>query len=486
MLSSRLDISIVFVSPILTTRPLNDVQMINTAAALAKRAMNLTHVGGTYGGARRPTPFLCLLLKMLMIQPEMEIVETFISEKDFRYVRLLGVFYLRLVGKSAEIYRILETLYSDNRKFKIRNLDGSFSIEYIDEFIDQLLTTTRVCDTTLPPLAIRDILVEKGDLGKRVSLLDAELEESDDDENEPGRVSRLGDDSDEDIHCKRADSDDEELEYRGRRRERSPSPVPRSLSTKRVGFRSPSPQFRDDADEPEEASHRRSYREDSGREDSRNGSTTSPRRAQRSPDISSSSRGARSPDAAAMRHDVEDKPRSRSPDAPPSARRGQASPDVARSRRGERSPDVSDYRRRDRSPDIRNGGNRSPSYRPRGRSPSPRRDFDRYDRRRSPSPSARYVSPGRDDRDYRDKRDRTNDSYKDNSKKRSRYEEDEDDFAAKRRAPPDNRSPQASSSSSSKSKAPGKSGGKSGGLREMGVDEMNELRKSIGLGPLRS
>ena len=38
----------------------------------------------------------------------------------FRYLRALGVFYLRLVGTSLEIYQYLEPLLNDYRKMRLR------------------------------------------------------------------------------------------------------------------------------------------------------------------------------------------------------------------------------------------------------------------------------------------------------------------------------------------------------------------------------
>lgn len=48
--------------------------------------MELDHVGGTFGGNIKPTPFLCLVLKMLQIQPEKEIVVEFIKNEDYKWV----------------------------------------------------------------------------------------------------------------------------------------------------------------------------------------------------------------------------------------------------------------------------------------------------------------------------------------------------------------------------------------------------------------
>jgi pre-mRNA-splicing factor 38A len=46
--------------------------------------MELDHLGGTYGGNRKPTPFMCLVMKMLQIQPEKEIVIEFIKNDDYK------------------------------------------------------------------------------------------------------------------------------------------------------------------------------------------------------------------------------------------------------------------------------------------------------------------------------------------------------------------------------------------------------------------
>lgn len=55
-----------------------------TAEALVDRAMELQYFGGSYGGNSKPTHFLCLVLKMLQLQPEKEIVIEFIKNEDFK------------------------------------------------------------------------------------------------------------------------------------------------------------------------------------------------------------------------------------------------------------------------------------------------------------------------------------------------------------------------------------------------------------------
>ena len=59
--------------------------MKNKAATLVDKAMELKYIGGTFGGNKKATPFICLVLKMLQLQPEKEIVIEFIKNEDYRY-----------------------------------------------------------------------------------------------------------------------------------------------------------------------------------------------------------------------------------------------------------------------------------------------------------------------------------------------------------------------------------------------------------------
>lgn len=62
------------------------------AETLVDKAMSLDHYGGTYGASNKPTKFLCLICKMLQIQPEKEIVIELLSNDDFKYaVRTKGI-----------------------------------------------------------------------------------------------------------------------------------------------------------------------------------------------------------------------------------------------------------------------------------------------------------------------------------------------------------------------------------------------------------
>merc|ERR1712207_74210 len=78
-----------------------------SAETLIDRAMELDHVGGTYGGSRKPTDFICLILKMLQIQPDKNVIIELIKNEVCKHTRLLGAFYLRLTSKGNEIYKYL-------------------------------------------------------------------------------------------------------------------------------------------------------------------------------------------------------------------------------------------------------------------------------------------------------------------------------------------------------------------------------------------
>ncbi|KAL7673221.1 hypothetical protein ACOME3_008089 [Neoechinorhynchus agilis] len=159
-----------------------------TAELLADKALNLKYIGGVYGGNVKPTPFLCLTLKMLQIQPEKDIVVEFIKNEDCKYVRALGVFYMRLTGVSKDIYKYLEPLLNDYRKTKKLSRQGEFELVYMDEFIDSLLRDERVCDVQLPRLQKRNVLEANNVLEPRISFLD----EEDDAEEEHDIASSLG------------------------------------------------------------------------------------------------------------------------------------------------------------------------------------------------------------------------------------------------------------------------------------------------------
>ena len=56
-------------------------------AVLTAAASQLTAIGGVFGGNAKPTRFLCLILKLLQIQPDDEIVDELIKNDSFKYIK---------------------------------------------------------------------------------------------------------------------------------------------------------------------------------------------------------------------------------------------------------------------------------------------------------------------------------------------------------------------------------------------------------------
>ncbi|EEP78903.1 conserved hypothetical protein [Uncinocarpus reesii 1704] len=187
------------------------------AATLCDRAVELSYIGGTYGANQKPTPFLCLAFKLLQLAPEKEVVLEYLNFHDpaaddddvdeeggdgaavlkavgdFKYLRALAAFYIRLTFDPVEAYTVLEPLLSDYRKLKRRTKDG-FVLTYMDQFVDDLLTKDRVCGTSLWKLPARRVLEDLDMLEERVSPLGEEIEEIDreSDSDEDGEIGEHG------------------------------------------------------------------------------------------------------------------------------------------------------------------------------------------------------------------------------------------------------------------------------------------------------
>eukprot|EP00472_Partenskyella_glossopodia_P014287 CAMPEP_0197541638 /NCGR_PEP_ID=MMETSP1318-20131121/67271_1 /TAXON_ID=552666 /ORGANISM="Partenskyella glossopodia, Strain RCC365" /LENGTH=467 /DNA_ID=CAMNT_0043100835 /DNA_START=51 /DNA_END=1456 /DNA_ORIENTATION=+ len=150
------------------------------AEGIVDKAVELKYVAGVCGGNRRPSEFMCLLLKMLQIQPEKSIILEFILNDDYKYVRVLGAVYLRLTGKPTEIYQYLEPLLSDLRKVRYKNVEAKYELNHVDEIVDNLLVGESAFDIALPRLPVRWHLEKAGKLQARKSALE-EMDLWDDD-----------------------------------------------------------------------------------------------------------------------------------------------------------------------------------------------------------------------------------------------------------------------------------------------------------------
>jgi pre-mRNA-splicing factor 38A len=142
-----------------------------TAATLIDKAAALDHVGTTFSANAKPTPFICLLLKLLQIQPAQSIILEYVLQDDYKYLRALGAFYLRLTARAPDVFAYLEPLLNDFRKLAVRTLAG-WELTHMDEFIDALLVSGTCCGLAMPRLPSRATLEATGALEPRVSALE--------------------------------------------------------------------------------------------------------------------------------------------------------------------------------------------------------------------------------------------------------------------------------------------------------------------------
>ena len=92
------------------------------AELVVDKAMELRFVGGVYGGNIKPTPFLCLTLKMLQIQPEKDIIVEFIKNEDFKWVKYL------LANINILISWLAQGFKNKSTSLKLSILEYSFEI----------------------------------------------------------------------------------------------------------------------------------------------------------------------------------------------------------------------------------------------------------------------------------------------------------------------------------------------------------------------
>jgi pre-mRNA-splicing factor 38A len=184
-----------------------------TTDAIVDKAMELKYVGGTYGPSQKPTRFICLLLKLLQIQPEREIILAFMKNPKYKYITILGLFYWRLVASPKEIYTELENFYGDYRRLRIRDKNGSIIVGHVDAIADSLLSNEFEFDLILPRIPKRITLEEEDGLAIRISPLEKELNEYVDLNDIENRV-KMAEPSKEDPESKmqvEAESDHESL-----------------------------------------------------------------------------------------------------------------------------------------------------------------------------------------------------------------------------------------------------------------------------------
>ncbi|PHH71801.1 hypothetical protein CDD83_5101 [Cordyceps sp. RAO-2017] len=146
---------------------------VNEADVVDRVVEHVRFVGGTHGAAQKPSPFLCLAFKLLELAPADDVLALYLGRggDEFKYLRALACFYVRLTRPPADVYRALEPFLADGRKLRRRGRQGGVALTHVDEFVDDLLCRDRVCATSLWKMPRRETLEDLELLDPRVSPL---------------------------------------------------------------------------------------------------------------------------------------------------------------------------------------------------------------------------------------------------------------------------------------------------------------------------
>lgn len=127
----------------------------------------------------RPSPFLCCLVRMLEIEPPLEIIRLYLDQngyREFKYLTALTLLYCRMVMSPRDFYPLYDEYIKDYRRlrFKYKNPQVStgvpvhYYIKHMDEWTDELAVLERVVDIKTPFMALRLVYVERGEVDERV------------------------------------------------------------------------------------------------------------------------------------------------------------------------------------------------------------------------------------------------------------------------------------------------------------------------------
>jgi hypothetical protein len=105
-----------------------------------ERAIDLERVGCVYGRGDVVLPdlFICLVARVLQILPKPEIVVAMVRQDEHKYLRMLGVVVVRLIGNQALGNMTMEICFEDFRNIRVRGSDGVIYVEPLDQLCESL------------------------------------------------------------------------------------------------------------------------------------------------------------------------------------------------------------------------------------------------------------------------------------------------------------------------------------------------------------
>ena len=153
------------------------LHLTNEQTLLPVIVEHVHYVGGT-DASTRPSPFLCCLVRMLEIEPDLEIIQIYLRQnghREFKYLTALTVLYCRMVMSASEFYAVHDEFIRDYRKLRFRPknpvvIDGDvvhYTIRHMDEWVDEVATADRVVDVKTPFMNHRSVYVARGEVDER-------------------------------------------------------------------------------------------------------------------------------------------------------------------------------------------------------------------------------------------------------------------------------------------------------------------------------
>eukprot|EP00672_Neobodo_designis_P010362 CAMPEP_0174860776 /NCGR_PEP_ID=MMETSP1114-20130205/49991_1 /TAXON_ID=312471 /ORGANISM="Neobodo designis, Strain CCAP 1951/1" /LENGTH=160 /DNA_ID=CAMNT_0016095761 /DNA_START=69 /DNA_END=547 /DNA_ORIENTATION=+ len=122
-------------------------------------AADLDFVEGMRGEAEmaQPTPFVCLIQRLCQLDPPPELIHELIDQKQLKYVRLLGILFVRLtVEDPVAVHAAIDVGLADFRMVRVREpLGAAVEAQPLDVAVEKLVEEETFFGVPLPSLLSR-------------------------------------------------------------------------------------------------------------------------------------------------------------------------------------------------------------------------------------------------------------------------------------------------------------------------------------------
>mmetsp|Transcript_7652 Transcript_7652/g.10865 ORF Transcript_7652/g.10865 Transcript_7652/m.10865 type:complete len:166 (-) Transcript_7652:5350-5847(-) len=136
-----------------------------------KECLRITFIGGILKNGNKPTRFLCLCIKLRQYHPPIQFIQKLLLFHSNIYLKLVGIFYVRIFLEPLVVYKILEPYYNDFRKVWVLNEDNGKRLIAVGIIIEWLLNKSIVFGVKLPYLPNRNLFEKLNLLSRKIYYL---------------------------------------------------------------------------------------------------------------------------------------------------------------------------------------------------------------------------------------------------------------------------------------------------------------------------